>query len=91
MNKYDIVLRPIITEKSTKLNESTKYAFEVDGRANKTEVKKAIEEIFNVKVSKVNIVNQLPREKRVGRYSGYDKAITKAYVTLSEGKINLNM
>ena len=70
MNSYDVVKRPIITEKSMKLVESGKYTFEVDRRANKTEIKNAIEELFKVNVESVNIINGLKKEKRVGRYTG---------------------
>ncbi|MFA7560703.1 MAG: 50S ribosomal protein L23 [Candidatus Izemoplasmatales bacterium] len=85
MDKYDIVKRPIVTEKSTKLSESRKYTFEVDRRANKIQIKEAIEELFKVKVEKVNIMNMRPKAKRVGQYSGYTAAVTKAVVTLAEG------
>ncbi|MBN2697047.1 MAG: 50S ribosomal protein L23 [Bacilli bacterium] len=85
MDKYQIIKRPIVTEKSTKLVESRKYTFEVDKNANKIQIKDAIEAIFNVKVTKVNVVNSLPKAKRVGQYSGFKPAVTKAVVTLAEG------
>lgn len=86
MNSYDVVKRPIITEKSMKLVESGKYTFEVDRRANKTEIKNAIEELFKVNVESVNIINGLKKEKRVGRYTGLLPAVTKAIVTLEKGQ-----
>ena len=86
MNSYDVVKRPIITEKSMKLVESGKYTFEVDRRANKTEIKNAIEELFKVDVESVNIINGLKKEKRVGRYTGLLPAVTKAIVTLEKGQ-----
>ena len=86
MNSYDVVKRPIITEKSMKLVESGKYTFEVDRRANKTEIKNAIEELFKVNVESVNIINGLKKEKRVGRYKGLLPAVTKAIVTLEKGQ-----
>ena len=69
--------------------EYDKYTFDVDVRANKTQVKKAIEEIFDVKVAKVNIMNVKPKKKRMGRYVGYTTRRRKAIVTLSEGTIDL--
>lgn len=65
----DIIKRPVITERSTELMGEKKYTFEVDTRANKTEVKQAIEQIFGVKVEKVNVQNYDGRFKRVGRYT----------------------
>ena len=69
-----------------KLVESGKYTFEVDRRANKTEIKNAIEELFKVNVESVNIINGLKKEKRVGRYTGLLPAVTKAIVTLEKGQ-----
>ena len=90
-NARDIIVRPLITEKSMKLQEAdNKVTFEVARGANKTQVRQAIEEIFNVKVEKVNIVNVRPRTKRVGKYEGTTSAVRKAIVKLAEGhKINL--
>ena len=85
-NARDIILKPIITEKSIKTQEDNNtVVFEVAKGTNKVQVKKAIEEIFDVKVEKVNIVNVKPKTKRVGRYIGRTKAIHKAYVKLKEG------
>lgn len=66
-----------------------KYTFDVDTRANKTQVKIAVEEIFDVKVDKVNIINYKPKKKRMGRYQGYTNKRRKAVVTLKEGSIDL--
>ena len=85
MNSYDIVKRPIITEKSMKLVEKNQYTFEVDRKATKTEIKAAVEELFNVKVLSVNVINGLKKEKRVGKYTGFLPAVTKAIVTLEKG------
>ena len=85
MNSYDVIKRPIITEKSMKLVEANKYTFEVDRRATKTDIKAAVEELFNVKVLNVNIINGLKKEKRVGKYTGYLPAVTKAIVSLEKG------
>ena len=90
MNINDVIIKPIITEKSSHLLYSNVYTFEVDPRANKTDVKSAIESIFSkseAKVSKVNIMKVKPKAKRMGRYEGYTKGIKKAIVTLSKGSI----
>lgn len=83
-NARDIIRRPVITEESTDLMEEKKYVFEVDPRANKVEVKKAIEEIFDVKVEKVNTMRVKGKVKRYGRYSGRRPERKKAVVTLTE-------
>ena len=84
---YDIIKAPIITEQSSKLIESQNaYTFEVDRKANKVEIKKAVEEIFNVTVVRVNTVNVLPKFKRMGKYEEYKQAYKKAIVKLAEGQ-----
>lgn len=80
----DIIKRPIITENTMNLIGQRKYTFEVDVKANKTEVKDAVEKIFGVKVEKVNIMNYKGKFKRVGRYSGYTNRRRKAIVTLTK-------
>jgi len=87
---YDIVKSPCLTEKGNFLQESqSKVVFQVDGRANKIEIKKAVEKLFNVKVSKVTTANMTGKQKRVGAKSvGRTSDWKKAYITLSEGKIN---
>jgi large subunit ribosomal protein L23 len=91
LNPRDIILRPIITEKSVKAQEvDNKYTFAVAKGANRTQVRQAVEAIFNVKVEKVNMVNVRPRLKRVGKYSGTTNAVRKAIVKLAQGQtINL--
>ncbi|GGJ75287.1 large subunit ribosomal protein L23 [Anoxybacillus voinovskiensis] len=79
----DIIKRPVITENSMNLVAQKKYTFEVDVKANKTEVKDAVEAIFGVKVEKVNIMNYKGKFKRVGRYSGLTNRRRKAIVTLT--------
>ncbi|RSK25548.1 50S ribosomal protein L23 [Bacillus sp. HMF5848] len=79
----DIIKRPVITEKSTDAMADRKYTFDVDTRANKTEVKDAIEQIFGVKVEEVNIMNYKGKFKRVGRHSGYTNKRRKAIVKLT--------
>lgn len=83
-NPRDIIRRPVITEASTDLMEDKKYVFEVDPRANKVEVKKAIETIFGVKVEKVNTMRVKGKIKRYGRYSGRRPERKKAIITLAE-------
>ncbi len=85
-NAREIIKRPLITEKSLLLNDSNNtYVFEVAKKANKINIKQAIEEIFKVKVDSVNTVNVSAKKKRVGRYQGYTSAYKKAYVKLKEG------
>jgi len=83
---YDVIKRPLITEKSSKLIESRKYTFEVMQGANKTEVKEAIEKAFNVNVTSVNIINVRKKERKVGKYAGFRPAVRKAIVTLEKGQ-----
>jgi large subunit ribosomal protein L23 len=82
-NPRDIIKRPIITEQSSEMMEFNKYTFEVDKRANKIEIKLAIEAIFGVKVTGVNTQNVPGKPKRYGKYSGYTSDWKKAIVTLS--------
>jgi len=87
MNNYrDIIKAPIVTEKSAKLaQEGNTITFSVDTKANKTEIKQAVEKLFNVKVESVNTVNVRPKKKRVGRYVGKTNKVKKAIVKLQEG------
>lgn len=89
MDARDIIKRPVITERSADLMQMDKYTFDVDVKANKTQVKYAVEEIFDVKVDKVNIMNVKPKKKRMGRYEGYTNRRRKAIVTLKEGSIDI--
>ncbi len=76
MNINDIIIKPIITEKSSVVLEQNVYTFEVNPKATKTDVKRAIEYIFeksNAKVAKVNIIKVKRKSKRLGRYEGYKK------------------
>jgi large subunit ribosomal protein L23 len=84
---YDIIKAPLITEKSTLLKEKeNKYAFLVDRRANKDEIKRAIEEMFKVKVMAVNTSYLRGKIKRMGRHSGKTPDMKKAVLTLKEGE-----
>lgn len=84
MTAQDIVVRPIITEKSMAGIGDKKYTFEVAKDANKIEIKKAVEELFKVKVSKVNTLHVRGQFRRQGRNEGYTSSWKKAVVTLSE-------
>ena len=81
LTSYDIIRRPVITEKSMATMADKKYTFIVDVHANKTMVKKAVEEVFGVKVEEVKVINVLGKNKRVGVHFGkrsdYKKAIVK--------------
>ena len=93
MNNYrNVIKAPIITEKSSTLSQNGNVVtFSVDPKANKTQIKQAVEKIFNVKVESVNTVNVHPKTKRVGRYSGLSNRKKKAIVKLKEGSsIELN-
>jgi large subunit ribosomal protein L23 len=84
MNEYDIVVRPIITEKSTLLKDAgNQYIFEVQRDANKIEIKKAVEKLFKVKVISVNVSNMEGKKKRLGRFAGKKPDWKKAVVKLS--------
>ncbi len=84
---YKIIIRPVITEKSTWLKElNREICFEVDSRANKIEIKEATEKLFNVKVDRVRIVKKKGKRRRVGRNEGHTKDWKKAYVKLKEGE-----
>lgn len=82
---YDIIIKPIITEKSMALTEANKYTFKVMKKANKTEVKKAVETVFGVKVEKVNIMNVTGKKRRVGANVGKKPDWKKAVITLKPG------
>ena len=84
MDARNIILRPVITEKSADLMDSKKCTFDVALTATKLQVRDAIEEIFDVKVKSVNIMNVRGKEKRVGRYTGKTARRRKAIVALTE-------
>ena len=86
----DIIIAPVITEKSAAQAEQNVYTFKVASDANKIAIKKAIEEAFGVKVTKINTLNTKSKAKRVGRYAGTTKTYKKAFITLADGdKIEL--
>ena len=81
----DIVRRPIITEKATQQLEFNKYVFAVSPKANKADIKAAIEQLFDVKVIKVNAYNPPQKKRRVGQFIGHRAHYKRAVVTLAEG------
>ncbi len=84
MVAQDIIIKPIITEKSMSGNAIKMYTFKVNKNSNKIEIKKAVEELFGVKVAKVNTLNVKGHLKRQGRTQGYTSDWKKAYVTLTK-------
>lgn len=86
MDARDILIRPLITEKTTALMETGKYVFMVAPTANKVEIAKAVAEIFKVKVESVNTVNVMGKVKRMGRNLGKRSDYKKAIVKLAAGE-----
>ena len=85
MNSFDILRRPIITEKSTNLQEQRRYSFEVATKASKLQIKRAVEEAFSVKVLGVNTMNIKGKRKRFGPRQSTRRSWKKAVVTLAPG------
>ena len=81
----NIIIAPVITEKSEKLKENNVYVLKENKKANKTQIKNEVEKAFGVKVVNVNTVNAVQKKRRVGRYTGLSTAYKKAYVKLAEG------
>ena len=88
-NPRDVILRPIVSEKSYNLIDEGKYTFEVDPASNKTEIKQAIEHIFKVKVSSVNTLNRTGKEKKTKYGIGKRKDTKRAIITLKSGSIDI--
>lgn len=85
-NYRDVIIAPIITEKTAQISEKgDKIVLKVKNDANKVQIKQAVEKIFNVKVLRVNTINVKPKYRRVGRYAGTTSRYKKAIVTLAEG------
>lgn len=81
---YDIIKKPVLTEKSYDYLPGKTYTFEVDKRANKVEIRKAVEEVFGVKVDRVNTMNSDGKKRRQGVHVGRTASSKKAYVTLKK-------
>jgi len=90
-NPYDVIIKQLITEKSTKLAESNKYTFEVAKNANKIDVIRAVEAIWNRKVKSVTIINVRKKPRKMGRYEGFVPAVKKAIVTLKANEKPLDV
>ena len=86
MEARDILIRPLITERTTDLMAEGKYVFVVDKNANKIQIADAVKEVFNVKVEDVNTVNVKPKTKRMGRSVGKTAGYKKAIVKLAAGE-----
>ena len=82
LTAHDIIIRPIITEKSSSLMALNKYTFEVHKSSNKIQIRKAVEEVFNVKVAAVNTINVKGKMRRRGLAKGFTRSWKKAIVTL---------
>ena len=86
-----VIKAPIITEKTAQMADKNTVVFSVDTKANKTQIKQAVEKIFDVKVESVNTINTKPKKRRVGKYTGTASRVKKAIVKLKEGSsIELN-
>ena len=87
MHPYEVLKRPIVTEKSSLQSDTqNRYSFEVDRRANKLEIKEAVEKAFNVRVVAVNVMNVAGKQRRLGRQVGRTPGWRKAVVTLAPGQ-----
>jgi len=86
LSGHQILVRPIVTEKNTMLNEVGKYCFEVIQTTNKIEIKRAVEEVFSVHVKQVNIIKVPGKMRRMGKTSGMTRSWKKAVVTLADGE-----
>lgn len=82
----DVILAPVVTEKSAANAEKNVYTFKVVKSANKIQIKDAVEKAFGVKVKSVNTLNTKTKQRRVGRYTGTTKAYKKAIITLKDGE-----
>ncbi len=91
MNKFDprvlpdLIRRPIVTEKATRLMEENKYTFDVIPQATKPQIKAAIEDLFQVKVVQVNTLNKPRKKRRVGRFIGFKPQYKRAIITVAAG------
>ncbi|HHZ17340.1 MAG TPA: 50S ribosomal protein L23 [Peptococcaceae bacterium] len=85
-NPHEVLIKPVVSEKSTDLMAQNKYTFQVDPQANKIEIKHAVETIFKVDVTEVRTMNVNGKLKRQGRFTGYTPNWKKAVVTIKEGQ-----
>lgn len=85
-NPHEILIKPLVTEKTTGLMAENKYCFKVDMKANKIEIKHAVESIFKVDVTDVKTMKVIGKFKRQGRFAGYTAAWKKAIITVKQGQ-----
>lgn len=85
-NPHEVLIKPVVSERSTGLMEESKYTFEVDKKANKIEIKHAVETIFKVNVVDVNTMNVPGKKKRQGKFEGMTPSWKKAIVTIKAGQ-----
>ena len=90
-NSYDIIIKPVMSEKSYDGIQSKKYTFVVDKKATKTQIKNAIEEIFKVDVDSVNTINARGKLKRQGKYEGMTPSYKKAIIQLKKGSKSIEL
>ena len=90
-NAYDIIIKPVMSEKSYESIQSKKYTFVVDKRATKTQIKNAIEEIFKVDVESVNTINARGKLKRQGKYEGMTPSYKKAIIQLKKDSKSIEL
>lgn len=90
-SSYDIIIKPVMSEKSYDGIKSKKYTFVVDKRATRTQIKQAIEEIFSVQVEKINTLNIRGKIKRQGKYEGLTPSYKKAIVQLKKGSKTIEL
>lgn len=86
MTAHEVILKPVLSEKAVIGIEGGKYVFYVHSKANRTQIKEAVEEVFEVDVTKINLLNVKGKIKSLGRYSGRRPGRKKAVVTLAEGQ-----
>ena len=85
-NLADLIIRPVVTEKATRLMELEQFTFDVERKATKPDIKAAIEQMYDVKVTGLNTQNLPRKKKRVGRFMGYKPCYKRAIVTLEDGE-----
>jgi large subunit ribosomal protein L23 len=86
VNPFDVILAPVLSEKAVAGIENSRYTFFVHPHANRTQVKEAVQQVFDVDVVKINLINQRGKVKRMGRYEGREADRKKAIVTLKPGQ-----
>ncbi len=91
MDPRDVIVKPVVTERTTEQMEENKYSFVVANKANKVQIKDAVEQLFGVKVKKVNTMNMSGKPKRMGIYQGRTPDWKKAIITLTDDSKDINL